>query len=180
MEFNYNLDENDFLEYQLYSASKSKNIRVQRRKSLIIVIAIFFLLFVFLYTSTKQFPILPLVGYIILIVIYKFYESYRYKNHYKKYIKENYKDRIGLNSKINFEYDQITDESKLGESKIKYASIKEINEIKNYYFLKLITGQSLIIPKKEITNPVEFKSKMNHIISKYGIIENSDLNWKWR
>ncbi|MFN3022040.1 YcxB family protein [Chryseobacterium sp. TY3] len=180
MELNYSLDENDFLEYQLYTASKSKNIKLQRRKNLIIMIVIFIAFFIFLYSSTKQFPILPLIGYIVLLIIYKFYETYRYKNHYKKFIKENYKERFGLICKINFDEKQIIEESKLGQSKINYDSLTEINETQNYYFLKLITSHSLIIPKNEIKNIEEFKAKLNDLKLKFGLKENTDLNWKWK
>ncbi|UBB89989.1 YcxB family protein [Candidatus Kaistella beijingensis] len=180
MELNYSLDENDFLEYQLYTASKSKNIRNQRRRNLIIMIVIFLAFFISIYNSTKSFPIIPLLIYIALIIAYKIYETYRYKNHYKKFINENYKERFGLMCKLNFAENQIIEESKLGESKINFESLTEINETKNYYFLKLLTSQSLIIPKKVIQNIQQFNSMLNEIKSKYNLKENIDLDWKWK
>ena len=180
MELNYSLNENDFLEYQLYAASKSENIKSQRRRNLVIMIVIFIAFFISIYSSTKKFPILPLIGYIILIIIYKIYETYRYKNHYKKFIRENYKERFGLVCTLNFGENDITEESKLGQSKINYESLTEINEIQNYYFLKILTGQSLIIPKKEIKNMEQFRSLLAQIKSKYKIPENIELNWKWK
>ncbi len=180
MELNYSLDENDFLEYQLYTASTSKNIRNQRRKNLLLMIVIFLAFFISIYNSTTSFPIIPLLIYIALIIAYKFYETYRYKNHYIKFINENYKERFGLISNLNFAENQIIEQSKLGESKINYESLTEINETKNYYFLKLLNSQSLIIPKKEIQNIQQFNSILNEIKSKYNLKKNIDLDWKWK
>ncbi len=180
MELNYALDENDFLEHQLYTASKSKNIRNQRRMSLTIVIVFFLILLISKYNSTESFPIFLLLIYIALIVAYKFYETYRYKNHFKKFINENYKERFGIMSKLNFAEAQIIEESELGESKVNYESLAEINETKNYYFLKLITSQSLIIPKNKIQDIQQFNSRMDEIKSKYNLKRNVELDWKWK
>ena len=47
-------------------------------------------MFFYVYYKTNEFNFLILVIYIVLIVIYKIYEKYRYENHYKKFISENY------------------------------------------------------------------------------------------
>ncbi|AQY20968.1 YcxB family protein [Riemerella anatipestifer] len=180
MNLQLSLDEKDYLQYQLYNASKSKSVNYQRMKTLIMMIVVFTLMFLYVYYKTNEFNFVILIIYIALIITYKFYEKYRYENHYKKFISENYKNRFGLVSDINFNENQIEEKSSLGSANVNYDSICEINEIKDYYFLKLITSQSLILPKKSISDITEFEKIIENWKSKYKIKHNKELNWKWR
>lgn len=180
MELEYSLDEKDFLEYQLYTASKSKNVNVQRRRTFIILIAVFILFFYSIYSSSESFPYFMLIIYILLLVVYKIVERKSYINHYKKFIKENNSEGLGIVCTLNFTEKQIIEKSKLGESKINYESLSEINEIQNYFFLKLLTGKSLVIPKSEINDMNEFRIKLSEIKKHCNLKENIELDWKWK
>lgn len=149
MELKYSLDDNDFLVYQLYTASKSKNIKNQRRRTFLILVAVFVVMFYSIY-STQETPSYYVLIFFLLLIVYRLYDSSRYKNHYKKFINDNYKERFGLMCTLNFAENQIIEYSKIGESKINYDSLAEINEIQDYYFLKLITSQASLFPKKKL------------------------------
>jgi|SRR5690606_10660173 len=180
MQLKYSLDEKDFLEYQLYSASKSKNIIKQRRTTFIIIFVALSLFFYNDYAASQSFPYFNFIIYILLLVIYKIYERKRYINHYKKFIDENNKKALGVICTLNFTEKYIIEENNLGESKINYDSITEINEIQNYFFIKLLTGQSLVFPKNKINDMNEFRFKLSEIKDKYNLKENIELNWKWK
>ncbi len=180
MNLQISLLEEDFLQYQLYSASKSKNINNQRLRILIIMIIVFTLFLLYAYYRKGEFNFKILIIYVMLTIAYKVYEKFRYENHYKKFIIENYKNRIGLISDINFSDNHIEEKSYLGNSNLNYNSISKINEIKDYYFFKLITSQSLIIPKRSISNIVEFEFFLENLKSKYNVKHNKELNWKWK
>lgn len=180
MELKYSLDENDYLQYQLYAASKSKNIKAQRSRTFIMMIATFALLSYMVYSPGDSLSYLTMTFFGMLLILYKWYEKKRYSNHYRKNIAENYKERFGLISTLTFTENQIIEENKLGESKINYESLSEINEIQDYYFLKLITGQSLIIPKKVIPNQSDFTLKLEEIKNRFNLENNVELDWKWK
>lgn len=180
MQLEYSLDENDYLQYQLYAASKSKNIKSQRRKSFIILVILLLVLFFASIKSGQSFPYPIVILIVLLFAIYKWYETKRYINHYRKNIAENYRERFGLISTLIFGENQIIEESKLGESKINYESLSQITEIQDYYFLKLITGQSLIIPKKVIPNQSDFTLKLEEIKDRFNLENNVELDWKWK
>lgn len=148
MELNYSLSKAYFLEYQLYTASKSKTIRNQKLRNYFYVSATYLILCIYMYNHNKLGFWYFLPFSIFMMIALPFYMKWKYKSHYKKFIDENYSERFGLKCKLRFEENKIVEESKLGESKINYESLNEINEIQNYYFLKMLTAQSLIIPKK--------------------------------
>jgi hypothetical protein len=71
--------------------------------------------------------------------------------------------------------DQIRVIDKVSESFIKISEIILVNEIKEYYFLKLSTGPNLVIPK----TVASLNDEVNTMIKKYNIAHVIQLNWKW-
>ena len=179
MNLNYSLNEEDYLKYQLYTASKSKNIIKQKRRSFIIVLIAFIFFGVNIYNNDKSglWFFIPICC--IILILYPFLLKWRYKSHYKKFIKENYKERIGLISNYNFEAETLNIKNSLGESKINYESFEQINETNDYYYLKLKTEESFIIPKNQILSIEKFKKILDILKEKYGVKENIELGWKY-
>ena len=96
MTLNYQLTNSDFLEYQLYTSSKSETHK-KRRKNSRIIIPILFLLYGFYLTKRDENYIGVIVFGITAIlwfVFYPMYSKWRYKRHFKKHVEENYKNRI--------------------------------------------------------------------------------------
>lgn len=180
MNIQYSLTEKDFLEYQLFTASKSKNIKSQRLTTLIAMVLILGILLFYIYSTQKEISFLALIIGIVLIFFYNISEKRRYEKYYKKFIKEYYKNRLGLIFNLTFNEDQFEESSVLGNSQIYYSSLTEINETKDYYFLKLLTSQSLIIPKNTISDITEFQKILEKLKAKHKIKQNIELNWKWK
>ena len=83
------LDENDFLTFQLYNASKSPRIRRGRIKSWIIT-TVMFLCFACLFYQSNQALLtsyfLTLSG--LSLVFFPYYTRWRYRKHYLNHIRE--------------------------------------------------------------------------------------------
>lgn len=177
MKLEYNLNENDFLQHQLYTASKTERIKIQRRKSWIFVTLTFFIISVLFIKNNEKltFYSFVIIG-LITLVFYPFY----LRNHYQKFIKDTYKNRFGENAVIQFlETEFLTNDSN-SETKLKYSAFEEFNEIGDYFFLKLKTGGSLIIPKLKVENLNELKVEIKNIAEKYNVKQNVELEWKWK
>jgi YcxB-like protein len=181
MKLEYQLDENDYLQHQLYTASKTERIKKQRIKSWIFVSLTFFLIsLLFLKNEDKStFYIFIMVG-IITLIFYPYYLRNHYKNHYLKFIKDTYKNRFGKMSIIEFFDEEIVTNDSDSESKVKYSALDEFNEIDGHIFLKLKTSGSFIIPKLKIENLENLKSELKNIAEKYNIKQNVELEWKWK
>ncbi|PWG05107.1 YcxB family protein [Polaribacter aquimarinus] len=178
MKITYQLKNSDFLEYQLYTSSKSKLHKKKRLRSRIIV-PIFYFLFGF-YLSNKNdnllfFAVFSLVS-IIWFLLYPLYSRWKYKNHFKKHIKENYKNRINKSVEILFDDEIIKTKDYSSESKINKTELKELIETKNHYFLKLQTDLSIIIPKDSFVNQEEFIKR----VKDYGVDYIDELSWVWK
>lgn len=104
----------------------------------------------------------------------------KYRKHYEKYLEENYKNQFGKKGVLNFEEDYIVAKDDLGEGKYKVSEIIEINEIAEYFFLKLSSGQSLIIPKQQLKSIEDFNKEIQEIVKQNNFQHNIELNWEWK
>ena len=111
---------------------------------------------------------------VIIGVFYPKYFNWRYKRHYKNHIKENYRNRFGHIENVEFSSKYIYSKSKIGEGKIFLTEIEEVNETAKHFFLKISTGMSLIIPKREINDVIGLKEEFLTL----GLIIKEELNWK--
>lgn len=176
MKLNIQLTFEDFLEYQLYSSSKSKNQNKNRLISRIIIpiIYLFISIFYFIDGGFKTGIIFLLIA-AIWYFLYPFYSSWHYKRHFRKHIEENYKNRINKIVEITIGENSLFTKENISESKISSNDLKSLIELKNHFFVKLSTDVSLIIPKKYIEN----QSKFKEILIGYGTEYVDETNWNW-
>lgn len=177
----YTLDENDFLQHQLFTASKTNEIKKQRLKSWGIVTAALFCLGLLFLDKEDKFLTYYFLGFGLLsLLFYPIYQRSSYRKHYLKFIRDTYKNRFGQVSRISFNQNYLEMSSSDSESKINYEAFEEVNEIGEYIFLKLKSGGSLILPKYKIENIEKTKEEIMNISKRYNLKENCELTWKWK
>ncbi|WP_222927907.1 YcxB family protein [Polaribacter aestuariivivens] len=113
---------------------------------------------------------------VLWFLLYPIYSKWHYKNHFKKHVEENYKNRINKSVEIIFNEGYISAKDFTSESKISGSEIKELIETKKHFFLKLKTDISIIIPKHSINDNHRFKN----IINDFGVKYINELNWVWK
>ena len=177
------LDENDYLTHQLYTASKTPRIKKARIKGWILTTVAFLALTYLFFENNNGFLALYfLILSVLSLTLYPFYSRWRYKKHYQKYIADTYKNRFGEECTLEITEDIIFTKDRTGELKINTSEIEVINEIRDFYFVKLKTGGSLIISKVK-TEPDELetiKKGLNDLVEKKRIKHNVELDWNWR
>ena len=176
MKAEYTIQEDDFLSHQLFTASKSKRINKKRKRDWALLIIGFAICGgVFYFQANLAMALYFGLFTLATGLFYPKYFNWRYKKHYSNYIKEHYQKRFGETAILEINSDNILTKDKIGEGKINIKEIEEINETQNHFFIKISTGASLIIPKKEITNTNCLKEEFENI----GVHINNELTWKW-
>ncbi len=181
MTINYKIDENDFLSYQLFAASKSDRIRKKRLRSKVTVLLIYAALGLLFFYQEEIFLtiVLFLIG-LLWFFIYPIWERSRYVKHYQGFIRENYQGRFGRIANLEFSNDYIIAKENGNEGKILTTELEEINEIPTAIFVRLKGGQSIIIPKDKITNIDNVKVFLKELAANLKIKYNAEENWKWK
>lgn len=177
MTLEYKINEEDFLDFQLFTASQSERINKKKRNGWILLTlgSILIALYFYLNNNITMTIYFGLVAFACGL-FYPKYFKWRYKRHYKNYIKENYSKRFGELATLTINSDSIFSKDKTGEGKINISEIEQIDETDKHFFLKISTGLSLLIPKKELSDIDGLRAKFK----KLGIVVNNELNWKWK
>lgn len=181
MEIKYKLEEEDYLIMYLFDAEKNPLIKSQRKKGTVIGIIACVLILIYLYSYDHfMFYAFLIAARIVIVASILYLKKWRYKRMYRKYIRENFKNKIGAELEIRFEAEHqhlfIKDSS--AETKINYSAFESIEEIRDYFYLKLKTGERVIFPKRSITNESEFLEEVEKFQSVYHLPFYKDLNWK--
>jgi len=175
----YTLNFEDFLEYQLYVSSKSELHKRNRNKSIITVPVIYIVLgLVILFQKKTEFAIIFFTFAVLWYSFYPLYSKWKYKKHFENHIKENYKNRIRKKTTLDFNKDvDFIEASDYGtQTKIQDSEFDKLIELKDYYFLRLKSELSLIIPKRAVSDQDTFKKLFFDINLEYV----NELNWEWK
>lgn len=181
MKISYTLDENDYLNHQLFIASKSERIKKKRQRNKIII-PIFYLPFCLMFVLNKQYiwALFFIIAPILWFFIYPIRERKRYINHYSAFIKEHWNERFGKLSTVEFNNEYIIATDNNSESKVATIGIKEIYELQSYIYINLKDGQSLIIPKEKIENKNVLIGRLKELADFLKIGYIIDENWVWK
>lgn len=176
MTFEFKLYAQDFLDFQLFTASKSVRINKKKRNGRLLLTIGAVVVGLYFYFSDNFFMTLycGLIA-ILTALFYSKYFKWRHKQHYKAFIKENYSKQFDQITQLEFREDVLLTKDKTGESKINLSEIVSVDETKKHFFLKISTGLTLIIPKNQIELPSAFS---NHLQS-LGMKINNEKNWTW-
>ncbi len=175
------LNENDFLTYHLYSASKSDRIKKKRnRNKVMLPLAYLVLAFLLFNLGDITLGVIFLFLGLLWFLFYPMYETKRYIKHFQGHIKDTFKNRIDASATIQLDDDFLSEKSDVGESKIKTTEIEEINEIDSAVYIKLKTGESIILPKNVINNMEEVIIYLKKLASQLNVNYNIETDWIWK
>jgi len=177
MKLEFQIDEQDFLDFQLFTASQSDRIKRKMWNGWIfLTLGCGIAAGYFYFKDSIALAIYFGLAAIACELFYPKYFRWKYKKHYKNYIRENYSNRFNKQEYIEINNETIFAKDKVGESAINISEIERIDETEKHFFVKITTGVSLIIPKYKIQNPNEVRAKFESL----GFFINKVVNKKWR
>lgn len=168
----------DFLTFQLYTASQSLRSRRRRYSSWLIGTLFLaaigvggFLLYGALPWTSIAIPAVVLVGY-------PFYSDWRYRRHFEKHIDEYYGARIGRTTTLEIRDGKLIAESEGSRAELDLATIRGIVEISSHYFLYLDKASAVLLARgpERGAGVEEFVGAVESSISG-GRVDMTD--WRW-
>lgn len=181
MTIQFSIDADDFLTHQLFIASRSTRIQKKRRKSQVILPLIYVTLgLIALVQSSIFLAILFFMVAVLWYFIYPLWERQHYVKHYKEFIAENYKNRLGQMATVDFSDDFILAKDNVSESKVLTKEIEEICEIPSLILIKLTSGPSFVLPKNKIANCDSLQSFLQRLAHRLNIKYEVSETWEWK
>lgn len=170
MKIEYYLDKVDLREFLFYSLNFGS--QKERRKKTFLRLGFYFIIIISMDAIINgAFHIETFIIVALILVSYFFLLRSKWvmNAQINRMIAKNYKEMFGVKFTVVFENDFFAESSSLGESKNYYTSIKEIANVKNYYFIRLKSAKAYVINKENIPNLQSFDSKMKEISEQYDI-----------
>lgn len=176
MKYTYKIEKNDLLEFQLYTSSKSDILSKKRRNNRAVLVAASTLFAGYFFTSNELIMgIYFSVMVLLFLLFYYKYFSWKQRLNYGRFIEANYASRFGMEETLETAPDKIHVKDSFGEGDVKVSGISGVIEIKSHFFINLMSGSSLIIPKEQI-NSAALKKDMTRL--KLPFYE--ELEWTWK
>jgi hypothetical protein len=177
MKLEYTLDADDFLDFQLFTASKSEGIKKKQKRSWRLLTIWAIIVTVYFVVNKDYFLsfYFALVS-IVFGMLYPKYFRWKYKKYYKKFIRANYAQRFGKPETLEFKKDSLFSKDIIGEGEVKLSEVVQLDETGNHFFIMMNNGSSFIIPKNKIGNIERLKEEFES----RGLTVHNDLNWSWK
>lgn len=181
MKYTIEYVEDDFLQFQLFTASQSERIKKKGKRSTYLIM-LSFLMLAFLFKESSS-DILFYAFLAWIPITYFFYPKYIKNHHYKHYqgfVKDSFQKRDHQPTFLEFKEDIIFSKNEYGESLLKYKAIDCVIEIPQLFFIPLKSGGTLILPKRNIENYDELfsflREKSHQLEFDYSIYKD----WSWK
>lgn len=146
MKIQYQIQEEDFYIYQVFTASQSKRVKRKRMRGKLLLLAMCALGMLVFYFDNALMTFYFAGVFLVVFLGYDRYFSWRFREHYRAHIKEYYSGRFGLEETLVLEDEVVISTNKLGESKLNISEFEKISETRSHLFLHMSTGNTLIIP----------------------------------
>ncbi len=180
MRFEYQLDEKDYMNYLLYSTSKSKKVVKRRALNKILLMAMYFITGMFLWN--KNGPVASAVFFVLCIPLYFLYSHFerkQYHKHFSRFIQGHYKEWMGKDITVDVEDDNIhiVDED---DTTLVASDIEWVGETGEQIIIQAKAGKAFIIPKKKLTDNQALSTKLKEMTGAAQVAYNEELAWKWK
>lgn len=181
MTIEYHIDENDYLTFQLFTASKSAVIIKRRFRTRILFPALYLIIGGVLLTENNiQLSVAFFALALVWFFLYPIRDRRIYKANYQNYIRRNYKDAFGKPATIRFEDKYFIAKDSVSETRFAHTEIEEITEIPVALYVKMKSGQTFILPKDKVKNSETWIVQLQEIASKWNVVYSSMPDWKWK
>ncbi len=164
MKINYKIEAADFLAFQLFTASTDDIIQKRKRKSRFFYSILFGMASVFCILNDTLFVGIYFgILAITMALFYPHFFRWRYKKQYANFIERNYSKRFGEPAELEITKDFIYSKDKVADGKVKLSEIESIHETALHFFIKMCSGMSFILPKRELESIDLFKETIQQL-----------------
>uniref|UniRef100_UPI00404A2670 hypothetical protein n=1 Tax=Flavobacterium sp. TaxID=239 RepID=UPI00404A2670 len=117
----------------------------------------------------------------ITFLIYEFYygEKRTLVKAHKKMILDEYSHLFNKTNVLTFKNTFLTKNNEITSLKVDYEKIEIIEELNEYFFFKLKSGDRIILPKSYILDLPTFYHFLNKITQHYELNLVDETKWKW-
>lgn len=185
----YSIGADDFLNFQLFTASESPIVKRRRLKSKL-AFAILYIAFGLFFVVDARW-IYASTFFALAILWFFFYplrEKRMYERNYKKFILDNYRNRFDKEATMEITNEYIQTKDGVNKGKASLNEVDEFIEMPTAIYIRLKSAQTFMLPydriefveNSEVKSVDEMILKLKAISAANGVKYSNNLAWKWR
>lgn len=180
MNIRFILQEEDYLQHELFVASENKLFKFSSSKILGVYLAVSAISGYYLYTQNHLTVALIsiVVGGVIIMALPRLVRGY-YKNEITKYVQNTFGNSSGKEIECEFFMDNMLMGDGERAATIAYNQIENVTETSDYFYAKVQSSSHIIIPKVGIGNARPVKQRLLNICEESKIPYYEQLDWTW-
>jgi ABC-type protease/lipase transport system fused ATPase/permease subunit len=180
MKVNYKLNAEDYLKFQLYTASRSKQMKAKRMVARIIWPIVFLAIGIYFAVEKVWAGAFILAAFAILwFFVYPIYTRIFIKKQFLKEIKEKYAENLDKQLGIEILVNDLQLTAPQGQRTIKFTSISEINDLGSHYLIIFDIGTVAILPIGREVGRNVWDDFIKQLALKSGKSVYDKKDWKW-
>lgn len=181
MKITYSIDEQDFLDFQLFTASRSEEIRKRRFRARVFPPLMYLVLgLVLFFYHRLDFTMIFALLAVVWFFFYPVREKRLYRSSYERFIRENFREKFGKPATLTIDDRYMINKDAISENKISTDQLAEISEIPGLILIRLKKGQTFILPKDKIEGPETFRDDLKALAVRLNVAYNDDPAWVWK
>ncbi len=170
----------DLLNNYLFVVSKSKAIANKRLKVRLILVSGCLIGAVGSFISQDSYMLWGfIIAAIFFLLFYPWVQSLIYKKNYRRHAEERFQGIKDITFNYNITTENIFTQSSIGDVVIKASQIELITETKEYFFLRLLSQDTITLPKR-CFDLIELDEQLRVISVANNILFKRELHWKWK
>ncbi|MDD2981890.1 MAG: hypothetical protein PHQ74_00745 [Crocinitomicaceae bacterium] len=185
----YSIGADDFLNFQLFTASESPVVKRRRLKSKLAFAILYIAFGLFFVVDSKW--VYASTFFVLAILWFFFYplrEKRMYERNYKNFILENYRNRFDKEATMEITNAYIQTKDGVNKGKALLSEVSEIVEMPTAIYLRLNTAQTFMLPydriefleSSDVKNTQEMILKFKEIANLNQLKYTDLTNWKWK
>lgn len=180
MRIRYSLDAGDYLMFQLFIASRSKQFKRRRAFARWLIPVLYIIVGIVIFGFDHIVAMIVFFAVAVLwAIFYPFYFRYRYVRFYRGFIEEHYSDNFNKSFFIETRDDGIYLETEVANSYVKYSAVKNIYNLSSHYLIQLNPGMVVILPIDKIKQD-QLEVLIEEISDRSKKIVLDCKKWKWK
>lgn len=178
----FELEEHDFLQYQLYMASRSSGLKKMRQRKRITfpIMFLFFGVLLFLVPSPDAASFVCWGCAVLWWLVYPLWDKERYRKRYCRFVQKSYGYRFGKKVSVKIAEEKIIGNDNGFEIIVKPKDAETIVFIPDLILIQIIDNRLILIPAERISEREQFKKALTDFADKWKIPVRHDNNWSWK
>lgn len=169
MTLNYQLSEEDYINYNMYLAATSDAIKKLKGRSRLLLLLLFILISSAFYYFNRVMGIVTMSVSIVAFLLFPLLYDKLYLRTYRSMLTGKFAGKTGIPILLQMDTQEIHIQSNGGEQRIPAEQVANVTDISTLFIVRLKTGDAIIIARKGIADIATIQQQIQQLAATWQV-----------